>query len=251
MRIRSHGCLLAAVAVLPLSCASLAQAQAPTVLDRVYTDAQAARGQSAYSGNCARCHGPGLDGSGTAPVLHGTLFLDAWREDYLSSLFQHIQTRMPPNAVGTLPEGQYVDIVAYILAVNQFPAGQRELTRTDLDTTVLVGPDGPKPLPANATARVVGCLAHSGDAWTLTHSTTPSRVRNGSETDPAELAKSSRSPLGTLGFRLPNLDEDHKESELLPHVGDKVQVKGVVNGQGASARIYVLSFETLGHTCDP
>jgi mono/diheme cytochrome c family protein len=223
-----------------------------TVLDGVYTEAQAARGQIDFGRNCARCHGPNLDGGGTAPPLRSVAFLDAWREDYLNSLFQHIRTRMPPgSAAGSLPEDQYIDIVAHILAVNEFPAGKSELTRAALETTVLVGKDGPRPLPASATVRVVGCLARAGDTWTLTRSTEPSRVRDGSETDPEELERSTRTPPGTQEFRLVNLDEDRKESELLAHVAEKVQVKGVLNGQSASARIYVLSFQPLAHECGP
>jgi mono/diheme cytochrome c family protein len=223
-----------------------------TVLDGVYTDAQAARGQIDYVRNCARCHGPNLDGGGAAPPLRSVTFLDVWREDYLNSLFQHIRTRMPPgSAAGSLHEDQYIDIVAHILAVNEFPAGKSELTRAALDTTMLVGKDGPRPLPASATVRVVGCLAHAGDAWTLTRSTAPSRVRDGAETDPGELERSTRTPPGTQEFHLVNLDEDRKESELVARVAEKVQVKGVLNGQGASARIYVLSFQPLTHECGP
>ena len=249
---RAH--FLTALATVAIAGGSVLHAQSDkTVLDGVYTAAQAARGQAAYGGNCARCHSPNLDGGGTAPALHSSTFLDVWREDYLSSVFQYIQTRMPPpgKATGILPEKDYVDIVAYILSVNQLPAGQRELTRADLDTTLLVGPGGPKPLPPSATVRIVGCLAHAGDTWSLTRSSVPSRVRDGSETNPAELERSARTALGTQEFRLSNLDDDHKESDLLPHVAEKVQVKGVLNGQGASARVYVLSFETLGPKCDP
>lgn len=233
--------------------AGILQAQSSrTVLEGVYAAEQAARGRAAYELKCARCHGLNLDGGGTAPALHSSTFLDAWREDYLSSLFQYMQTRMPPpgKAAGILPEQDYVDIVAYVLSINQLPAGPRELTRANLDTTLLVGPDGPKPLPPSATVRVVGCLAHAGDAWSLTRSTVPGRVRDGSETSPGEVEQSSGAPLGTENFGLANLDDDRKESDLLPHVGEKVQVKGILNGQGASARIYVLSFEPLARKCD-
>jgi mono/diheme cytochrome c family protein len=245
------------LAALAMATAGVSRAQSerpapPTVLDGVYTEAQAARGQIDYGRNCARCHGPNLDGGGTAPPLRSATFLDVWREDYLVSLFQHIQTRMPPgSAAGSLPEDQYIDIVAHILAINGFPAGKNELTRAVLETTVLVGKDGPKPLPASATVRVVGCLGHAADTWTLTRSTAPSRVRDGSETNPGELERSTRALPGAQEFRLVNLDEDRKESELLAHVMEKVQVKGVLNGQGTSARIYVLSFQPLAGQCGP
>ena len=40
-----------------------AQAPAKTVWDGVYTEAQAARGRSAYQQHCAECHGGSLEGA--------------------------------------------------------------------------------------------------------------------------------------------------------------------------------------------
>jgi mono/diheme cytochrome c family protein len=223
-----------------------------TVLDGVYTEAQAARGQTAYERSCGRCHGAELDGGGQARPLHTNLFLDVWREDYLSSLFQYMQTRMPPgSAENSLPEGDYVDILAYVLQVNKLPPGKQELTLQTIDTTLLVGPEGPQTLPASATVRVVGCFAHlSSDTWSLTRATSAARVRDGAETDEKELKLSAHAAPGTHSYRLENLDNDHPASELEAQVGHKVQAKGVLNGQGDNARIYVLSFRGLGQPCD-
>jgi mono/diheme cytochrome c family protein len=225
---------------------------ARTVLDGAYTDAQASRGENEYGNNCARCHGADLDGGGAAPTLHTLDFLDRWREDHLATLFQFISTNMPqpPGAgPGGLKQQQYLDIVAFLLQVNGLPSGSKELTIADLETQ-LVGVDGPKPLPPSALVRVVGCLAHPSDSWMLTRSSALARVRsNGDTTNPAELEASVRAPLGNLEYRLPNLSEDHKAPDLLAAVGKKVQVKGVVNGQGSAARISVLSFSPLGQNC--
>ena len=248
--------MLAAIAFLALAVSLVFGAQsqpAKTVLDGVYTETQAARGENAYAQNCARCHGETLGGGGAAPMLYTLEFLDRWREDVLSSLFQFIQTSMPlaPGpGPGGLKQSQYLDIAAFILSRNDFPAGSSELTAADLETTLLVGLNGPKPLPPSATVRVVGCLAHPSGAWALTRSTSPSRVRKGDETDAAELERSSRAALGSQEFRLPNIDDDYKESDLLAQVGKKVQVKGVLNGQGATARISVLLFKALGQDCN-
>jgi len=242
--------LVVASAALVLASAS---AQAPrTVLDGAYTDAQASRGESEYGNNCARCHGADLDGGGAAPALHTIDFVDRWREDHLSTLFQFIRTNMPQkpgSGPGSLSERQYLDIVAFLLSVNGLPSGSKELTAADLDT-IFVGADGPKPLPPSALVKVVGCLTHPADAWTLTRAAPPSRLRsNGDTTNPEELEASSHVPLGSLEYRLPNITDDHKEPELLAQVGKKVQVKGVVNGQGAAVRISVLSFSPLGQDC--
>ena len=122
--------LFTALGAMAVVTVGVAHAQSPkTVLDGVYTDAQASRGQAAYAQHCESCHGPTLDGGGQARPLHTTLFLEVWREDYLSSLFQYMQTRMPPgDLAGTLTEAQYTDILAYILQFNKYPAGGK---RTD------------------------------------------------------------------------------------------------------------------------
>src|SRR5580765_7147617 len=176
--------LVVASAALVVAGVSGQGSQAPrTVLDGAYTPAQAARGENEYGANCARCHGADLDGGGAAPTLHTLDFVDRWREDHLSTLFQFISTNMPqpPGRPGGLKQQQYLDIVAFLLQVNGLPAGSKELTIADLDTQ-LVGIDGPKPLPPSALVRVVGCLAHPADAWTLTRSAAPSRVRSNGDT---------------------------------------------------------------------
>ncbi len=223
-----------------------------TVLDGVFTEEQAERGHVAYEDYCSgRCHGSDLNG-GNPPPLHTTMFLDVWREDYLATLYEFISTRMPKGdriGEGELPEQDYLDILAYILAFNKFPQGPRELTLDDINTTLLVGLDGPEPLPSSAMVRVVGCFEGNVDGWRLTQSSLPARVRVIDETDAAELEKSTNTAFGKLGFKLNNLDQDFEDEELVNRLSQKVQVKGVMNGQGETARIYVLSFETVGESC--
>ncbi len=223
-----------------------------TVLDGVYTEAQAARGHVAYEDYCSgRCHGSDLNG-GNPPPLHTAMFLDVWREDYLATLFDFISTRMPKGdgiEEGELPEQDYIDILAYILAFNKFPAGARELTLVDMYNTLLVGLNGPEPLPPSAMVRVVGCFDGDPEQWRLTRSSLPARVRVIDETDTEELEKSAHKALGELAFQLNNLDQDHEDEELVDRLTHKVQVKGVMNGTRDTARIYVLSFETVGESC--
>lgn len=238
-----------------LLAATSAFAATPTILDGVYSQEQAARGQDAYSRNCARCHQADLAGTGGAPALITTTFTDNWREGYLSNLFHHIQTWMPPqNLKGTLPEQRYLDILTYILAANEYPAGPKELTTGDLNNILFVGRDGPQPLPPAATVRAVGCFTRD-TAWSLTRTGETSRVQDGSNTYPAELGWSAQAPLGSATFILTNVDDDRKESELTPLIGRKVQVKGVLGAQGGKPRISVFSLESLppdtGPPCAP
>lgn len=114
--------------VLALATAGGAWAQTSgSVLDGVYTDAQSARGQDAFSQNCAMCHGSGLTGSGEAPALVGGEFISNWAGLTLGDLFERIRTTMPQDRPGKLGRDQYADIVSFILKSNGYPAGQKEL----------------------------------------------------------------------------------------------------------------------------
>lgn len=235
--------------------AGVAFAAGKTTLDGVYSQEQADRGQDAYNRNCAGCHQRDLNGTGGAPALRTSTFTENWREGYLGNLFHHIQTWMPPqNLKGTLPEQRYLDIMTYILSVNEFPAGPKELTKADLDTILFVDASGPHALPPSATVRAVGCFAHADD-WMVNRVGEIARVHDGSETYESELAWSRQLPLGTASFKLPDLTDDRKESDLVKLVGKKVQVKGVLKGQGANQRITVFSLEPLdpnaGPKCEP
>jgi S-disulfanyl-L-cysteine oxidoreductase SoxD len=106
-----------------------AQAQpaaAQSIWDGVYTDAQAERGRGHYGQHCAVCHGPALEGSFVMPPLTGEFIAD-WTGTSLADLYDKIQTTMPLNAPGTLRPANTADILAYLLKVNNFPAGQKEL----------------------------------------------------------------------------------------------------------------------------
>ena len=245
MRIRSQCCLLAALSViLP----SHSQAQGQNVLDKVYTEAQAARGAGEYQMRCTACHeGDEAD----APPLKGPAFIDRWREAPLDFLFAHIRTDMPGNAPGSLSETAYLDIVAYLLQANSYPAGNTELKADKLGGILLVGPDGPQPLPANALVRVVGCLAGSGDDWSLTSAAGPVRVRTSDETTPEELAQSAATPTGSAVYRLRNASDLHADTLK----GKRVQAKGVFNRSGNapsgnSLTVSVQSLERAGAGCD-
>jgi mono/diheme cytochrome c family protein len=218
-----------------------------TVLDGVYTDAQAKRGEAAYGKNCAGCHGEDLFGRAMGP-LRGEHFLDRWREESLNVLFTHIRTKMPANAAGSLNEATYVDILAYILQVNMFPAGSRELTADAVGETLLVGKDGPQPLATNALVQVVGCMTRNAGEWMLTDSAEPRRTEDAEHSTPEELKNAASRPLGSRTFRLQNLDEladFHPE----PLAGHKVQAKGVLVRQTNRDRINVLSVEPLVAVC--
>jgi S-disulfanyl-L-cysteine oxidoreductase SoxD len=231
---------------------SRAETPLVTVLDGVYSDAQAMRGKNNYKRFCSDCHLSNLQGEGLEPPLVSSWFMDAWREDYLASLFDYMQTRMPKGrdvTPGSLKEAQYVDILAYILQQNDLPAGNKELTRMDINTTFLVGLDGPAPLPSTALGRVVGCLVQEDDNLIIKNASQPARVREADVTDIRELQKSAEMPLGDLSYSLSNLEFLPNSSTLKATAGSKVQVKGVIKSLGATPLIFVLSLEPTGQSC--
>jgi mono/diheme cytochrome c family protein len=93
----------------------------------IYTNDQAARGQSAYRSRCAACHGATLEGSDDAPPLAGPDFVEDWNCANIADLFEKIQYTMPGNRPGRLEQEQVAEILSYILRVNLFPAGNSAL----------------------------------------------------------------------------------------------------------------------------
>jgi cytochrome c len=107
-----------------------ASAQSPakpqTTLTGVYSAEQASRGEQVYAGMCKSCH--------TAASHTGVAFEKSWKGHQLSELFGYISTKMPKNEPGSLAPEEYVDVLAYLLKLNQMPVGSAELPP---DSTVL------------------------------------------------------------------------------------------------------------------
>ena len=94
--------------------APLGNAQSPVSLSA----AQAAEGQSAYTQNCAGCHGRDLDDGEFAPPVKGSAFTAQWGGKSVSELFQYISAKMPPSNAGALGNPTYLQITAFILQSN-------------------------------------------------------------------------------------------------------------------------------------
>src|SRR5437764_12744687 len=106
---------------------SSVQAQAPkTVLDGIYTSAQAERGKAVYAMTCAGCHGDKLEGGAAGPTLSGPDFTNGYKDGSAGALLNKMSQDMPSNAPGSLEPQQYADVFAYVLSVNKYPAGQTE-----------------------------------------------------------------------------------------------------------------------------
>ena len=106
----------------PTAGAAAAQSSAGSLLDGVFT-AQASRGERTFSDVCAACHDTG--------EFSGGRFRISWVGRPVGELFETISTLMPEADPGSLSPAEYAAIVAYLLQVNNYPAGD-----TDLPTNV-------------------------------------------------------------------------------------------------------------------
>jgi len=98
-----------------------ASADARTVNDGVYSKAQAKVGEQLYADHCILCH----DKKYFRPILK------RWEGQPINVLFTVISTSMPESNPGFLTEKEYVDMLAYILSLSRYAAGDTELDYKD------------------------------------------------------------------------------------------------------------------------
>lgn len=139
-----------AVALLPLMLGALAgpggaargdeplEAADTTVLDGVFTAAQAERGRDIFEVHCMRCHA-------LAEFTAGPHVPTAkWPN--VGAMFGTVMVRMPYDDPGSLGQADYAAVVSYLLQQNGYPARDRELP---LDVRKLI-PIRILPLPETA-----------------------------------------------------------------------------------------------------
>jgi len=84
-----------------------------------YANEQAVRGQQIYQTTCVRCHPPGQ--------LDGENFEVGWNERRVFDLYSLLRNTMPQDKPGTLSDGEYLDVIAYLLQRNHVPASSLAL----------------------------------------------------------------------------------------------------------------------------
>jgi PQQ-dependent dehydrogenase (methanol/ethanol family) len=92
------------------------------VSDGVFSAPQAAAGRTVYARSCASCHGANFEPAPGSPPLKGAAFLANWRGRTLAELGAKVRT-MPPGAANSLPDADYLAVLAYLLEANGFPPG--------------------------------------------------------------------------------------------------------------------------------
>jgi mono/diheme cytochrome c family protein len=93
----------------------------------VYTTAQAKRGETTANKACSSCHGADLMGGEAGPALVGLEFLGNWNQQSLGDFFDRIHSTMPADAPGSLSLQDTADVIARVLQLNKYPAGEKEL----------------------------------------------------------------------------------------------------------------------------
>ena len=113
-----------------------AQADGLSLDGGVYSVDQGKRGKAHYDAFCAPCHVGDLSGTLAAdtgaPPLRGAPFMTSMEQKGVAAVFDYIKATMPADDPASLEDAEYVDIFAYLIQANGFPAGARELTAADL-----------------------------------------------------------------------------------------------------------------------
>ncbi len=90
-----------------------------SALEGVYSEEQAERGERTFRAFCATCH--------TESEFHGDHFQRQVGGDSVDRFFDYVRFNMPQDSPGSLSRRNYVDVMAYILKLNGYPAGEEDL----------------------------------------------------------------------------------------------------------------------------
>jgi S-disulfanyl-L-cysteine oxidoreductase SoxD len=89
------------------------------VLTGVYSPEQASQGRRVFDRSCGLCHGP--------MEFSGRHFQLSWGNQPLAVLYRQIRNTMPVDNPGSLSTAEYAAVLAYLLQLNGYPAGQHAL----------------------------------------------------------------------------------------------------------------------------
>lgn len=129
----------------------------------VYSPGQAERGQAAHKVSCLGCHG--------AENYTGETFEKAWLNRTVFDFLDRLRNTMPDDNPGSVKHEDYVDIIAYILSVNGYPPGDKDLSYSEDSLRLVridVKPPGRKApagmeAPSRTLLQVIGVALRSRD----------------------------------------------------------------------------------------
>ena len=85
----------------------------------LFSQAQANRGRDQFRSMCTECH--------TSGEFSDQTFKVKWARRSVGDLYEFIHTAMPDDAPGILTEAQAIDLTTYILEMNGFEPGSRQM----------------------------------------------------------------------------------------------------------------------------
>src|SRR5688572_10352321 len=219
-----------------------AQAPTPPIWQGVYSAAQAERGKTVFMTACIRCHGADLAGT-TAPSLKGDRFMNAWGGESLSRLFEKIRDTMPPNFGTILDNGAKLDIVAFILQTNGYPASAGDLpTGNDLAAIQILRQGEQAKVQNFSLVQAVGCLARGGNnQWVLRSWSNPVATTENAPGAGALTAAAS-TPLGSGTFVLLSAAPFNPAGSE----GQKVEARGLIYQEPGDSLLTVTSLKSVG-----
>ena len=121
-----------AVAAAAVVAVNWATAQPATIKDGVYTEEQAAAGKELYERRCGACHNTDF---------YRNTFTNRNNQP-LQYLFEEIIVNMPADMPGSLMDSEYETILAHIMSLLGYPAGDEELNYAagNMGNVVIVPP---------------------------------------------------------------------------------------------------------------
>jgi cytochrome c5 len=110
-----------------------------TTNDGVYTKAQADGAKAQFDKICAECHAFTVAAKKKPKdlPLGDEPFITSWDGRTLGELVTTIVTTMPNDGSAAVSDDEAVNLVAYILQQNGYPAGERALTKAGASEVVL------------------------------------------------------------------------------------------------------------------
>ena len=88
-----------------------------------YLPSQAQRGARIYQSTCATCHGPG--------TLIGEGFAAQWNNRRVYDLYALVRGTMPLDNPAGMKDGEYLDVIAYLLQANRHTSPGVDSLRAD------------------------------------------------------------------------------------------------------------------------
>lgn len=88
-----------------------------------YLPSQAERGSKVYQATCAMCHAGG--------EMIGDRFVASWKDRRVYDLYALVRGTMPLDNPGGLKDGEYLDVIAYLLQANNHASPGADSLRAD------------------------------------------------------------------------------------------------------------------------